>query len=303
MAESFPELNIVLFNVDSSDGKVTAPDRQHCMEEILDTVLAENYPNLFVFSQDKINGPKHKILCKKLGQDPKSFRCMSEAGVYHRPDSDVDSYDVSYVDVATLQQLDSRMGLEPNNPFTTARLVACVLTPRGGGRNGKKILLVSWHGPLKSKEKGACFRRLVRFSERLRRREGCEHRSPSCQCCDIAIIGGDFNMSDRDAQREMVTLKTSDRMDGTVLGNYTTTDDRRKGRSQECIDYVVYWPKGSVQSTEISVLQREFRREKGNRPFDHPIVLYRFGDAFRDLAQQFGNITLDDEQRESESGR
>ena len=110
-------------------------------------------------------------------------------------------------------------------------------------------------------------------------------------------------MSDRDARREMVTLKTSDRMDGTVLGNYTTTDDRREGRSQECIDYVVYWPKGSVQSTEISVLQREFKREKGKRPFDHPIVLYRFGDAFRDLAQQFGNITLDDEQRESESGR
>ena len=257
------------------------------MEVILKTVLDENYPNLFVLCQDKINGPKHKILCRKLGQDPKSFPYKPEAGVYHRPDSDAGSYHVSCVDVATLQRVDDRMGLEPGNPFTTARLMACVLTSRGN--DSKKVLMVSWHGPhmFTQKEKTTCFRRLVRFSDQLKQKD--------CLCCDIAIIGGDFNMPDKDARREMDSLRKSDRVDGAVLGGYTTTRDRwKKKRTRKCIDFVVYWPKDALQSLEISVLRRDFRRKKGNRPFDHPIILCRFGDLFRDLAQQFGNITLDD---------
>ena len=292
-AASFPELNIALFNVDSSDEKVKAVDRQQCMVVILDTVLAENYPNLFVLCQDKINGPKHNILCQQLGQGPSFSGKKLEAAVYNRPDSDAGDYDVSYVDVAILQRIDDRFRYEPGNPFEKSCLMACVLTPRLGGSDGKKVLLVSWHGPHKSKVKAACFRRLVRFSERLRRRYRCQHNPDTCQCCDIAIIGGDFNMPDKDARREMDSLRTSDQVDGVVLGGYTTTEDRRDGRAQECIDFVVYWPKDALQSLEISVVQRDFRREKGNRPFDHPIILYRFGDLFRDLAQQFGNITLD----------
>ena len=286
-AASFPELNIVLFNVSSSDANVRAADRQQCMKVILDTVLKENYPNLFVLCQDNINGPKHEILYWKLGQDPSSFRLMSEAGVYHRPDSDAEDYHVSDVDVATLQRVDASMGFEPNNRFTTARLMACVLIPRLG-ESESKVLLVSWHGPQTCTqiEKAACFGRLIRFSERLRQRDGCQHDPDTCQCCDIAIIGGDFNMSDTHARREMNSLM----VDGAVLGDYTTTEDRQ---GQERRDFVVYWPTNALQSLEISVLRRDFRREKGNRPFDHPIVLYRFGDLFRDLAQQF-DITLDD---------
>ena len=289
---SFPELNIVLFNVSSSDTSVRAADRQKCMKVILDTVLDENYPNLFVLCQDNISCPKHDILCRKLGQGPSFFK--PEAGVYHRPDSDAGSYHVSYVDVASLQRVDDRMGLEPTNPFTTARLMACVLTPRLGGSDSKKVLMVSWHGPHKSTQKAACFRRLIRFSERLRRRDRCQHNPDTCQCCDIAIIGGDFNMPDKDACREMDSLRKSDRVDGAVLGGYTTTEDRRQGGTQECIDFVVYWPKDALQSLEISVVQRDFRRQRGNRPFDHPIVLYRLGETFLDLARQFGNITLYD---------
>ena len=294
-AASFPELNIVLFNVSSSDANVRAADRQQCMEVILDTVLKENYPNLFVLCQDNINGPKHEILCWKLGQDPSSFRLMSEAGVYHRPDSDAEDYHVSDVDVATLQRVDASMGFEPNNRFTTARLMACVLIPRLG-ESESKVLLVSWHGPQTCTqiEKAACFGRLIRFSERLRRRDRCQHNPDTCQCCDIAIIGGDFNMPDKDACREMDSLRKSDRVDGAVLGGYTTTEDRRQGGTQECIDFVVYWPKDALQSLEISVVQRDFRRQRGNRPFDHPIVLYRLGETFLDLARQFGNITLYD---------
>ena len=61
-AASLAELNIVLFNVSSSDASVTAADRQQCMEVILDTVLAKNYPNLFVLCQDKINGQRISII-------------------------------------------------------------------------------------------------------------------------------------------------------------------------------------------------------------------------------------------------
>lgn len=288
-AAPFAELNIVLFNVSSSDSSVRAADRQNCMKDILDTVLAENYPNLFVLCQDNINRPKHEILCRKLGQSPSSLK--HEAGVYHRPHSDAGGYDVSYVDVATMQRIDDRMGLEPGNPFTTARLMACVLTPRLGGSDSKKVLMVSWHGPHKSKVKAACFRRLVRFSERLRQREGCQHNTNTChQCCDIAIIGGDFNMPDKDARREMDSLRKSDRVDGAVLGGYTTTEDRREGRTQECIDFVVYWPKDALQTHKISIVKPDFRREKGKRPFDHPIVLYRLGEAFLDLARQFSTL-------------
>ena len=288
-AGSFLELEIVLFNVDSSDDKVKADDRQQCMEVILNTVLNENYPNLFVLCQDKINGPKHDILCQKLGQGPSPLK--NEAGVYHRPVSDAGDYDMSYVDVATLQRVDDRMGLEPGNPFTTARLMACVLTSRGN--DSKKVLMVSWHGPHKSKLKAACFRRLVRFSERLRQREGCQHNTNTChQCCDIAIIGGDFNMPDKDARREMDSLRKSDRVDGAVLGGYTTTRDRwKKKRTRKCIDFVVYWPKDAVPiSSRSSVLLPHFRRRRGNRPFDHPIVLYRLGEAFLDLARQFSTL-------------
>ena len=278
-AASLAELNIVLFNVSSSDASVTAADRQQCMEVILDTVLAKNYPNLFVLCQDNINGPKHEILRRKLGQGPSFFRFRSEAGVYHRSDSDAGGYDVSYVDVATMQRVEDSIRLKTGNPFKKSNLMACVLTPRLGG---KKVLLVSWHGPYKSTQKATCFRRLVRFSDQLKQKD--------CLCCDIAIIGGDFNMPDKDARREMDSLRKSDRVDGAVLGGYTTTEDRREGRTQECIDFVVYWPKDALQSLEISVLRQDFRREEGDRPFDHPIVLYRLGEAFLDLARQFSTL-------------
>ena len=265
---SYPELNIVLFNVSSSDVQVKAADRKGCMEDVLGHMVADFHGPLFVLCQDSINGPKHKILCSKLGQDPKSCRLRPEAGVYHRS---VGQYKMRYVDVKVLQEIESKLGLEAGNVFTTARLTACVLTPTK--TEGKKLLLVSWHGPAKVKEadKQASFRRLVHFLERLRVKEACE----------AVVVGGDFNMPDHVASRSLQQMKL---VNGAVLADYTTTSDRR---GLPNIDYIVYWPQDKLHPGQTSVLCKDYRREKGNRPFDHPLVAYRFE---KDLEHKAGQL-------------
>ena len=62
------ELNIVLFNVSSSDRNVRAADRQRCMEDVLGEMVRIPRP-LFILCKDNINGPKNRILCRNLGQD------------------------------------------------------------------------------------------------------------------------------------------------------------------------------------------------------------------------------------------
>ena len=100
-------------------------------------------------------------------------------------------------------------------------------------------------------------------------------------------------MPDKDARREMDSLRKSDRVDGAVLGGYTTTRDRwKKKRTRKCIDFVVYWPKDIAEPRNLCSSAR--LQEKKGKPTIRTPILCRFGDLFRDLAQQFGNITLDD---------
>ena len=315
MAGSLPELTIVLFNTDSSDklGVGAAAIRHESMKVILDEVLAQNYPNLFVLAQDKINGPKHKILREKLGQVTGPKKSKEHAEVYYTPADG--SYDVSYVGDAALDRaLKVGYGVEiarlmacvltppeiarltacvltppeiarltacvltpPEiarlttcvlTPPEIARLTACVLTPRSGC--GRKILLVSWHGPsnrtASDKVKKDCFKRLVRFSKRLRHVKSCE----------LVIVGGDFNLDVDDARSEMNTLNDNNVIDGgEVHASYKTTKDR-EGKRTKTIDYVVYWSKDSLKIVENVVTCPDYKREEGSRPFNHPIVVYKF---------------------------
>ena len=293
MAGPLPELTIVLFNTDSSDKlrKGAAKYRYDSMNIILDDVLIHKpYPNLFVLAQENIRGKlrtkvsKHRILYEKLGHVDQPFPVNKEAGVYYHHGG---SYIVSYSTVRDMESVLEAIGFQADSEFTIARLMACVLTPGSG--SGRKILLVSWHGPstVSEQSKEACFDRLVRFSENLRRRE----------TCDIVLVGGDFNLAKASARRLMDTLRTDRVVDGAVLADYTTTEDRQH---LDIIDYVVYWPEGSLQVTEpVSVIMPKFRRQKKNRPFDHPIVHYRFGDAaFVQLTRQFRNITVYEDEPE-----
>ncbi|XP_076446648.1 uncharacterized protein LOC143284006 isoform X2 [Babylonia areolata] len=264
---SLPEFNVVLFNVHSND-KVAAADRQACLGVVLDSVLSEVGPSdpLFLLCQESINGKKNKIVCDKLGLQP--VRRQTEAMVYCRPDPQ--HVEFRYVDVGTLRKTDDQMGLEAGVPFEVARLMACVLTSGGAEEKKKRTLLISWHGPETKARKNvdlklACFRRLVRFSERLRAKEAC----------DIVIIGGDFNLPADKAREVMDTFRRTDKIiDGAVLAEYTRPADRK---TRPVIDYIVYWPQDQLHNLHTSVIRPDYRRENGSRPFDHPIIRYQFG--------------------------
>jgi hypothetical protein len=181
------------------------------------------------------------------------------------------SYYVTYLDAGTLQRVEDGLRIEPGNEFTTARLKACVLNSHGpqASSGSAAILLVSWHGPYKVKDdrKVACFTELVRFVEKLRKKEGCS----------VAIVGGDFNMDSEHArQRFCQPFKSVGSVSGKVLDTYQPTSDRKE---KGMLDYIVYWPENQLESIQTSVLCPRYRREPRNRPFDHNIVLFKFGDA------------------------
>ena len=284
-----PDLSIVLFNVHSSD-KVTTDDRLQCLKHVLTEITEKCQGPLFVLCQDKIDNDKHLTLKRKLGN---GYKLNEEAGIYYR--SEDCPYDVSDVNV------EREAGVAAFKfPGENVRLVACVLKHR---QTSKTILLVSWHGPSKVSDdryKMAVFQTLVCLLDTMRLR-GKYH---------AVVVGGDFNMSHDLARRCLCQLG---HLEGAVLSDYVTTSDRQ---DLPILDYIVYWPRDTLQVLETLVICRDFRREKwtysmemkmrkrtgqawteiAGRPFDHPIVTYRFGnaveDAFRRHAALRGGLNI-----------
>ena len=317
MAAEFPELNIVLFDVDgdnltksnkdsasggqqdssedsASHEKTSAAEwRRESMKHILDTVLGKQLPNLFFLCQDSIDKKKHEILVEKLGHGSETAK-PAEAGVYYasKP-SQIVAYKVEFVSAKILKKVELSMRLTRDDPFVylkgRTRLVACVLTPQGGAA-GSKILLVSWHGPHKTKNpdttvrldskeaKRICFLELVHFLDRLKQD----------QSCHVVIIGGGYNWPAREARKELDRIG---RVEGVVAADYITTTDRRDLGDSGMIDYIVYWPKDSIQQITANVECGDYRRERP-RPFNHPIVRYQV--KLNDLATAMAGMRLSD---------
>jgi len=311
LAAEFPELNIVLFDVDgdnltksnkdsatggqqdssedsASHEKTSAAEwRRESMEHILDTVLGKQLPNLFFLCHVNVDRKKHEILVEKLGHGSETAK-PAEAGVYYasKPSQRV-GYNVEFVSAKILKKVELSMRLTRDDPFVylkgRTRLVACVLTPQGGAA-GSKILLVSWHGPHKTKHPDAtvqldskeakriCFLELVDFLDRLK-----QHQS-----CRVVIIGGGYNWPAREARKELDRISRVEgeeldrigRVEGVVAADYTTTTDRRHLGDRGMIDYIVYWPKDSIWQITANVECGDYRRELP-RPFNHPIVRYQ----------------------------
>ena len=324
LAAEFPALNIVLFDVDgdiltksnkdsatggqqdsskdsASHEKTSAAEwRRESVKHILDTVLGKQLPNLFFLCQDNIDKKRHKILVEKLGHgsavlpDSKTTAKPAEAGVYYgsKPSQSVD-YNVEFVSAEILEKVELSMRLTRDDPFLylkgRTRLVACVLTPQGGAA-GSKILLASWHGPHKTKHPDAtvqldskeakriCFLELVLFLDRLKQD----------QSCHVVIIGGGYNWPAQEAREELDRI---DRVEGVVAADYTTTTDRRDLGDSGMIDYIVYWPKDSIQQITANVECGDYRRELP-RPFNHPIVRYQV--KLNDLATAMAGMRLSD---------
>ena len=341
MAAEFPALNVVLFDVDgdnltksnkdsatggqqdsskdsASHEKTSAAEwRRESMKHILDTVLGKQLPNLFFLCQDSIDKKKLEILVEKLGHesavlpDSKTTAKPAEAGVYYasKPSQGV-GYNVEFVSAEILEKVELSMLLTRYDPFVhlkgRTRLVACVLTPKGGAA-GSKILLVSWHGPHKTKHPDAavqtkhpdaavqrdskeakriCFKQLVDFLDRLKQD----------QSCHVVIIGGDYNWPAREARKELDSIG---RLEGVVAADYTTTTDRQYLRDRGMTDYIVYWPKDNIQQITAKVECGNYRRKRP-RPFDHPVVRYQV--KLKDLATTVAGVSVSDpRQRENPS--
>ena len=296
MAE-LPELSILLFNVNGDNlagnwrrqrrvfqrGEPAA-ERRRCMEYILSNVNAHVYPNLFVLCQDNIDSLKHEVLRNELRITHRDILYTNHAGVY--PESHK-GYRSTFVGLAIQQQVDRGFVVPPQGTYLIlGRLMVWVLTPRNG--SDEKILLVSWHGPNGRRGPSAqtrrtnFFRRLVSFSETLKVRLSCA----------IVILGGDFNLSESHARQEMDTFRQRGVVDGDVLADYETTTDRQH---LPLLDYIIYWPSHKLLNTVTQVICPNYMRTRGGRPFDHPIVLYRFGDACEKKAREFGNIHIYDD--------
>ena len=302
LAAEFPELNIVLFNVDgdnptknnkdpatggqqdnsedsASHEKTSAAEwRRESMEHILDTVLKKQLPNLFFLCQGNIDKKKHEILVEKLGHGRAAVLPHHRVYYAFKPSQGV-GYNVEFVSAEILEKVELSMLLTRDDPFVylkgRTRLVACVLTPKRGAA-GSKILLASWHGPRNCKHpkptvttvrrnckeaKRICFKQLVDFLDRLKQD----------QSCHVVIIGGVYNWPAQEARKEMDRI---DRVKGVVAADYTTTTDRRHLGVRGMIDYIVYWPKDSIQQITANVECENYRRKRP-RPFNHPIVRYQ----------------------------
>ena len=327
MAADFLELNIVLFDLDGDKqtsegvtasgglqdsgedgvGKRTgaAESRRESMKYILDKVLEKRLPNFFFLCQDNIGKKKHEILMEKLGNgaatltDP-TFARPAEAGVYYSSNQNQDvDHKVDFISHESLEKVQLTMRLTRDDPFLylkgLSRLMACVLTPKGTAAGKERILLVSWHGPHKTKNPDAtlqldskeakriCFLELVHFLDRLK-----QDRS-----CDVVIVGGGFNWPAEEAREEMDRIG---RVNGIVTADYTTTTDRQDLGESGMIDYIVCWPKDSIHKIEANVECGEYRRERP-RPFNHPIVRYQV--KLRDLTTAMAKVSLTDQpQRE-----
>ena len=118
----------------------------------------------------------------------------------------------------------------------------------------KKIMLVSWHGPTKTKQKVIRFLEFLSLVDHLRQ-DYCPEA--------VAVVGGDFNYRDCDARDEL-----SGKPDLEVL------------TSDEEIIYAIVWPKGHLEllpGFPTTLPASEVSTENDtNPPFDHNITLYRF---------------------------
>lgn len=263
------------------------PTRLEVIKNILMNALRDDPLNLFVLCQDNINNDKHKILRMQMGQglDVSS----SETAVYYKS---TENLEVHFVDAECLKKAEREMEFTDVDPFlqlgVRSRLTACVITPQGNAAS--KVLLVSWHGPHKTKIKpnsgataqeeastGAvqeqtsslkvkrkCFYQLVLFLEKLK----------AVQSCQIVLVGGDFNWPAEEAVTEVTKLE-QDGVNGAVKAaktktNRNVTQNRKKRRN---IDYVVYWPKDRFEQIIDKVVFD--CRDENSDMFDHPIVRYQ----------------------------
>ena len=99
-------------------------------------------------------------------------------------------------------------------------------------------------------------------------------------------------MSESCARQEMATFRQRGVVDGDVWSDYETTTDRQH---LPLIDYIICWPSNALINPVTKVICPYYKRTPGARPFDHPIVLYRFGEAFEKKARELRNIHIYDD--------
>ena len=155
--------------------------------------------------------------------------------------------------------------------------VACITCPHNDTQRGLRILLASWHGPHTGKtaeEKQDYFQRIVRFIEDVK----------TYRQTDVAVLGGDFNL-DTDLARDGIENLRSQLPDIELLE-----------LPDEKLMYTVVCPAGYLE------LRPDFPKiiglnaptatvhDSGLPPFNHPVLLFRFGVRSDQKGQGTGGV-------------
>ena len=85
----------------------------------------------------------------------------------------------------------------------------------------------------------------------------CLRLHTSIESSDVVIVGGKFIWPAEEAREEMDRIG---RVKGVVTADYTTTTDRQDLGESGMIDYIVCWPKDSIQQIKANVECGEYRR-------------------------------------------
>ena len=221
-----PEMDIVLFNVSGVRDTRT-------IEEDFKTMVGGYNDPLFVLTTGLSNQQKN-YLCKRLQKH--SCKRDDQTAVYCHM-SDPEEFKTSHIDLDTLNTVKVELGIK-DKYFTMTRLKACVLTPTEPGYG--KILLVSWQGQKNYEHLGAegmtdidketTFVKLVHFLDGLKKKEGCE----------VAIVGGDFNMPSHKTGNFLKTLKPEGDMKPAIAAR---PDEPSR-------PLIIYWPQSKLQFEE-----------------------------------------------------
>ncbi|KAK7463154.1 hypothetical protein BaRGS_00038266 [Batillaria attramentaria] len=256
MARPFPNFYVLLWNL-GGDAAVNAQQRRESVRAVLNTLYNPPIENLFVLCQNRINTPlDDTIFDENLWREHRfalggrRTRGENHAAIYHNRELD---FQVECLPENCLQVLPEK-----------DRLMVYIVE-----YNFRKILLASYHGPhiLQEREKLSIINNLVSFLDGLR----------AGKDCFLAILGGTFNI---DAAKVRSDPRIQN-MPVEVLSGYVPPADRAPAPFS---DFVIRWPRqdADVQEIETTVVLRDFQRQMGERPFAHPLVLYRFGNRFEE---------------------
>ncbi|KAK7480520.1 hypothetical protein BaRGS_00028254 [Batillaria attramentaria] len=238
--------------------------------------VKDTYKNLLLLCTDGLSQKKHDTL-KETFEEPTNPG--KEAEVYSLKLTPA-CFDLHHICAKDLEREAGEAGVAVPS-FLYDRLSACVLTCHK--HSGKKILIVSWHGPKtdprrnRPHDRSEEFRRfsyrdLVQLTNQIKQKRGC----------DVAMAGGDFNLIP-------TTAKDIMRQDFYQLHAEIADDYKRPDRPRK-IDFLVYWPKWALKVTETEVVMDDLRWCNDQEIFNHPIIMYGLSLCSRyDLDHEVGS--------------